>query len=421
MWRVPPLLLLLLASLSTALSLTSTAPARGDHWEIFRVIQVLERDGVASNRLAVPHQSCTNQYHNETMDVLAVLTRWSLDHVGDDNWRSLLNKSNLRHEVEESIVALHHLRRWTANRKTCEPFIAVDGCCGKALFSMLLSYLAADHADLSGLSRIILFDKDRNIDWRHVQSANHSRLATTSGSIMQRPRPILEVWAGINLHDYDSSILPKLQSCDQPIALTGIHLCKTLSPAFVGLGNQLGPNLAPYLCLAPCCLPRRTAVLNIDQYEAPMQRSVRLQMTNYRDLARERWHSKCYVCQENHHVANCPRRDHYVDDEAWNHAVASALLLRPCWKCGKTGHRRDECRQDDRNVELVPASVKQPMDLSMLRDTDLYESYCEILATFVQHTKQIEVVDSGLTSPHSNEKESNWNRHRKSIFIVASR
>ena len=424
MLGVAPLWLLLLrvASLSTALALTSITPARGQRWEIFKVIQELERDGVASNVLAVPQQdSRQSQYHDTTTDVLAVLTSWSIDHVGDDNWRSLLNKANLRHEVEESIVALHHLRRWTAMRNSSKtPFIAVDGCCGKALFSMLLSYLAANHDDFSGLARIILFDKDSNVDWRHVQSANQSRLEGTP-SAGQRPRPIMEVWAGINLHDYDSSILPKLQSYNQTIALTGIHLCKTLGPAFVSLVNQLGPHLAPYLCLAPCCLPRRTAVLSIGQYEAPMQRNVRLQMTKYRDLARERWQAKCYVCQENHHVLDCPRKYDYVDDEAWNTAVASALTQLPCWKCGKTGHRRDECQDDDRNNDLVPKLVRKRMDLSMLRDTDLYESYCEILATFVQDAQRLEVVDSGLTSPHADEKESNWNRHRKSIFIVATR
>ena len=418
------LLLLQLASLSTALALTSITPGSGKCWEIFRVIEVLERDGIAASanaRDAVQQQYCNDQYHDTTKDVLAVLTRWSMDYVGDDNWRSLLNKSNLRHEIEESIVALYHLRRWTANRNSTEtPFIAVDGCCGKALFSMLLSYLAAEHDDLSSLSRIILFDKDRNIDWRHVQSANQSRLELTHGS-GQRPRPIMEVWAGINLHDYDSSILPKLQSYNTPIALTGIHLCKTLGPAFVSLANQLGRHQAPYLCLAPCCLPRRTAILSIGQYEAPMQRNVRLQMTQNRHLARERWQAKCYVCQENHHVLDCPRKYHYSNEEAWNNAVASALIQLPCWKCGKIGHRRDECRDDEMNNGLVPALVKKRMDLSILRDTDLYESYCEILATFVQHTERLEVVDSGLTSPHSDENESNWNRHRKSIFIVATR
>ena len=36
----------------------------------------------------------------------------------------------------------------------------------------------------------------------------------------------------------------------------GIHLCKSLSSACIGMFNTLGPTKAPFLVLAPCCLPR---------------------------------------------------------------------------------------------------------------------------------------------------------------------
>ena len=161
------IILFLLSVLSRSLALSPIADS-GKHWEVHRTITKLEKDSIASNPRAI------QEYRKSTADVLQVLKEWSRDHTGDDNWRSLLNKANLQHEVEESIVALHHLRTWTLLRNSTTPFIAVDGCCGKGLFSMLLSYVAIRHCDLAGLSRIILLDKDRNIDWRHVLYANQS-------------------------------------------------------------------------------------------------------------------------------------------------------------------------------------------------------------------------------------------------------
>ena len=196
----------------------------------------------------------------------------------------------------------------------------------------------------------------------------------------------MEIWAGSNLHDYDSTILPKLQSYNQTIALTGIHLCKNLAPSLVGLANKLGPAKAPYLCLAPCCLPRRTASLKIGQYEAPMQRNVRLQMQQRRNSARKRWQSKCYVCRGEHHVRECPRQHQYVDANEWEGTIAAALAMRPCWNCGKSGHNRDECR------EGIAALTQQPvahMDFSILGDTDPYESFCQVLSTFIQHMNHV--------------------------------
>ena len=59
------------------------------------------------------------------------------------------------------------------------------------------------------------------------------------------------------------------------------------------------------------------------------------------------------------------------------------------------------------------------MNLSILEDNDPYESFCEILATFIQQRDHVEVMDSGLTSTHSGDPPRNWNRDRKSLFIVA--
>ncbi|KAI2493114.1 methyltransferase domain-containing protein [Fragilaria crotonensis] len=373
-WRVIVFLLAtaLSSSTSSALSLhAGDTQHAGKHWEIHQTIQKLERDGITTY-----YPRSIQEYGQSTADVVQVLKEWSRDHSGDDNWRSLLNKANLQNEVEESIVALHHLRKWTSTPNTTTPFIAVDVCCGKGLFSMLLSYVAIRHRDLAGLSRIILLDKDLNIDWRHVIAANQDQGAIRVG---QYTKPTMEIWAGSNLHDYDSTILPKLQSYNQTIALTGIHLCKNLAPSLIGLANQLGPEIVPYLCLAPCCLPRRTALLKIGQYEPPMQRNVRLQMQQYRNAARQRrpttTNGCCYVCQGAHHVRECPQQYHYADANDWNTAVATALAQRPCWNCGKLGHHRDEC--SERSAALIQQPVAQLTFLSL--ETQIHTSH---FATF---------------------------------------
>ncbi len=40
------------------------------------------------------------------------------------------------------------------------------------------------------------------------------------------------------------------------VALVGIHLCNLLSPSCIGIANSLGPEKFPFICMAPCCLPR---------------------------------------------------------------------------------------------------------------------------------------------------------------------
>ena len=224
-------------------------------------------------------------YHEIIHNVLYILKQCRNDLTNDDAWKSLLNESNLQHKVEESIVALHYLRQCIITRhhllEALRNFMVVDVCWGKGVFSVILCYLTTMHRHLlSSLTRIILLDKDSNTDCSPIKAANNNNSSTNRklNDTTTTTRPVIEVWSRMNLHDYDSKIVPRLQSYNQHMAMTGIHLCKTLGPSFVSLMNVLGTKQAPYLCLAPCSLPCLQAKISITNYESPLQRNMRLKM-----------------------------------------------------------------------------------------------------------------------------------------------
>eukprot|EP00978_Attheya_sp_CCMP212_P044166 scaffold302762_cov42-Attheya_sp.AAC.3 len=66
-------------------------------------------------------------------------------------------------------------------------------------------------------------------------------------------RPFIDCWSNCNLHKIDE-IVKCLEAQETPVALIGIHLCKTLSPTCVGVVNSLTEKqctsffvLAPYV------------------------------------------------------------------------------------------------------------------------------------------------------------------------------
>eukprot|EP00977_Amphora_coffeiformis_P000548 scaffold132_cov170-Amphora_coffeaeformis.AAC.27 len=199
---------------------SSCAALATNRSEIYRTIRELEQFPLKQ------------EYTSTTCQVLDVLRRWSSDEIIMTKWRSIVNKANLRHEVEESIVALHHLREWQLDTDQ-KDFMALDACCGKGIFSLLLSYLAP--RAYPGLQRFVLFDKDKNIDWTHIYEANQNHEADG--------RPFMELWSGANLHKHDEIVtnLAAFQNT-MAIAITGIHLCKKLSPALVGIANAVQAN-----------------------------------------------------------------------------------------------------------------------------------------------------------------------------------
>jgi hypothetical protein len=201
------------------------------HWNVWKTADRLE-------------DAAPKFYPTLTPRVVSILRQWASTWAGQPEWQSLLNKSTLLHEIEESIVAIYHYLERTSTKgdhhKT-KAHIVVDVCGGKGLFSFLLSYLRPPNVD-----HIILLEKATAINWQHISAANAVHEA--------EGRPKIIMWADTNLHDYDI-VLDRLLDLKLPVAVTGIHLCKQLGPSFCGLVNGLGPERCLYACLAPCCLP----------------------------------------------------------------------------------------------------------------------------------------------------------------------
>jgi hypothetical protein len=386
----------------------------------------LETEGIRSEKREL--------YQDTTLAVASVLRRLTIS----DDWmntggKSFLNKRNLHHEVEESIVALHHLRKWAMVDSKLEKFIAVDVCCGKGCFSVLLSYLARSHwkNEFENLDRIVLLDRESTaIDWSHIELANDSHEIDN--------RPFLELWKGTNLFEYDE-LIERFQALQSPLALTGIHLCRNLSPSLAGLANGLGREVAPYLCLAPCCLPRlarstgmeaSARTIPVAAFETPLYRSTRLQAARQRKVTQRRSH--CYVCQGDHAVRDCPRQLDYSSQQEWADTVKESLLSLPCWNCGQPGHAKSECTKPA--IATLPQAMLAMDVLPVMSSTTgapSFKDYCGILSQHIQDAVTVEVVDTGLVSKSHEETgtttttttttQASWNANRKSVFIVVSR
>jgi hypothetical protein len=64
----------------------------------------------------------------------------------------------------------------------------------------------------------------------------------------------ISAWPKCDVHD--AAFLERLRDAPGRLAVVGIHLCKMLSPRCVGVFNCLGAAKAPFLLLAPCCMPK---------------------------------------------------------------------------------------------------------------------------------------------------------------------
>jgi hypothetical protein len=229
----------------------------------------------------------------------------------------LLNKKSLLHEIEESIVALQTLHDWLEKRSNNEsPVTLVDVCCGKGITSMLTSYVFYNKT--STVSDIIMLDK-QDINWNHI-SASNDKIRSQG-----EDRPFIETWQ-CNLHEIDS-VVERLEN-KQQLALIGIHLCKQLSPACASVVNALGPEKAPFLCLAPCCLPlaarnfaktnrqangmpmlkiKKKTTIAVRTYESAEERQARKDANQKRLAAKKRtfMDQPCILCAEIHPVQKC--------------------------------------------------------------------------------------------------------------------
>mmetsp|Transcript_4628 Transcript_4628/g.11884 ORF Transcript_4628/g.11884 Transcript_4628/m.11884 type:complete len:279 (+) Transcript_4628:91-927(+) len=178
-------------------------------------------------------------YPKTTSNVIRILTIWGLKWQGNPSMASLLNKSTLHHEIEETIVVIHYLIE-ALDRRPDKSCIVIDACAGKGMLSFLLSYLK--HPKIRS---IVMLEK-ATIDWSHIEESN--KIAD------EEMRPRISIWENTNLHDYDD-VLDRMLALKHPIAMCGIHLCKQLGPSFCGLYNGLGSSCI-YGCLSPCCMPR---------------------------------------------------------------------------------------------------------------------------------------------------------------------
>jgi hypothetical protein len=103
------------------------------------------------------------------------------------------------------------------------------------------------------LQKIVLLEKAKNVDWRYMHEsndrANNNKTSTNNiGFIIPR----IEIWDNTNLHDTDDLVTRFETLCTNtsndivnnhgqfvPLALSGIHLCKLLSPSLINLANAL--------------------------------------------------------------------------------------------------------------------------------------------------------------------------------------
>lgn len=189
------------------------------------------------------------------------------------------------------------------------------------------------------------------------------------------------------------------------------------------------------MCLAPCCLPRVVVQsrdkqknwLEVAQYESPLQREARLRADQLRRNARQR-HSKntrkCVLCEStNHTVHQCPRLASY-SNAAQAEILRRAADLDPCWKCGEVGHQKKDCPSTQ--ASGVPTLIRQPViqkDVSRIMHTgNPFAAYCNLLSTKIDR-KSVNLFESELlkkTESSLLEHGTNWNRDRKTIYIVAT-
>lgn len=389
------------------------------HWHVWKTADRLKKDGLSS---CLP----TEDTDDLIQKTISVLHQWGETWAGKKDWQGLLNKSSFLHEIEESIVALHSLIEWMNKNRNLdnEPITIVDVCCGKGIFSMLASYIFQDD---SRIHQIVMLDK-ASIKWNHVEAAN------ASASAERRPR--IESWANCNLHEVDH-VVNRLEGLQTPLALVGIHLCKTLSPTCVGIANAIGSSRCPFLCLAPCCLPRAVVsqatkykktgnpIIEVLQYESPQQREKRFIARQQRDNAKNRAQpSVCYFCRSvDHPISKCGLLP--TNENEKKEIFQNAALSASCWKCGQSGHNKANCPSDQTTGK--PPLAKPPvfqMDVSkVLNSENPFDAYCSLLSETLQRD-HVRLMETGLKNDKDKTQHQencmNWNRGRRTVYIIAT-
>jgi hypothetical protein len=372
-------------------------------WHIWKAADTLKTNGIASKK----DSSIAITIIIEK--IIPILYQWGEQFAGKAEWQGLLNKSSLLHEIEESIVTLSFLWEYLETRKGATDFqgiTLIDVCCGKGVFSIVSSYLFQND---DRIKQIIMLDK-ADIKWNHIDEVNQSA--------KNENRSCIDCWSNCNLHEIDD-IVNRLEALETPVALVGIHLCKTLSPTCIGIVNSLGGKTCPFFVLAPCCLPSavtqssnrqtigKSSIIKVRSYESTDERRRRLEAKSKRDAAMSR---RPKMMSEQLTM---------VDGSKQSIPMQTAPIT-PCWKCGGSGHKKADCPslQTTGKPRLVqPPSVD--VDVSgILHSDNPFNLYCELLSASMEH-KSVKVFDTGLVNEKNRHQQGNWNSCRKAIYIVA--
>jgi len=458
------------------------------HWKVWSAAEALSSGGNSSllkesrisaqikyndiNQMNMQCTEITPKKRTQALQVLAheasvILREWGHRWAGNNEFQSILNKSSLLHEVEESIIAIHFLLEWLSLQDKQSPtggindintspeyiiaskdhsipkndvggkttkdngITVVDLCCGKGIFSMLLSYMAARLSPfcypLRHITMCIMVEKEteQTIKWEHIHRTNEDALP----GITSLARIPIKIWGGCNIHD--ENMLSKLEGLPGKLAVVGIHLCKTLGPRCVGLYNCLGAA-APFLCFAPCCLPRITnrkanGIIKINLFETNANRKNRDKDKRMRDQALGMGRQKlCFICQSRgHRVRHCPSLP--VEEEERKKKLKHAAMNAPCWRCGVIGHTKANCPSSQMSskpsVRSVPTIDIDVSSLSSFSATN-FGLYCERLASAIQiphDCGKVEVVDIPLSGTSFHGHGTDCTNTRKSKFIVTER
>jgi len=362
-------------------------------WHVWKAADRLERLGLS---LSSDHNELPEAVTSKKIikQVILILRQWGGEWAGRNEWKGILNKSTLLHEVEESIVTLGFLMEFinslNYSEARPEPLTIIDVCSGKGIFSMLASYIFRNN---SRVIRIIMLDQ-ADIKWNHVDIVNENSA--------EEKRPIIETWQ-CNLHEVDE-VVSKLESIKSPIAMVGIHLCKTLSPSCIGIVNSMRTSKCPFFVLAPCCLPRavlnpkvgKKSVIEVRQFETEAQKETRILAKKRRDAA---------VSRRSRPLAMVGQQD----------------MAPSCWKCGMVGHLKPDCPSSQTSSR--PQLIKPPfiqMDVSNVLDSEKpFDTYCTLLSTSIER-KNVSIINTGLVNDKARHQKGNWNFGRKSIYIVST-
>ena len=392
---------------------------RHSHWHVFRAANELEENGLntADNRSDKRRDDLTQQ-------AVGILRQWGGKWAGEREMQTLLNKPELLHEIEESIVALAPFCDWldsfATTQEGMEPVTLVDVCAGKGILSMMASYVLQGDPRVK---QIVMLDK-ADMNWKHIVAANDGA--------EREDRPPIITWSQCNLHEIDE-VVDRLNNVGTPLALVGLHLCKTLGPTFLGISNRLGAVCAPYICVAPCCLPSQVSRMGKDDkprtidvlvWETEENRHERGEAKARREAAMKRV-CECFLCKStSHRVNDCNLLPADVDMQMDIFRKSAASM--PCWRCGELGHYKKDCP----SVQTAgkPSLVRPPqlsLDVSSVLDSDRpFETYCELLSTALDRSniriEENNLVNNKRSGSKRQHTDSNWNSGRKSTLIIGT-